>query len=109
MATNSLEDATGSGAYVTSYQIYDSLLRPRQTQEPAEGSGTEVTDTFYDSQGDTITQNGPYAVSGSPSGKLWDTTRRRSPTRPPPATTAGRKTAFRMYSDGKLQSQTTWR
>lgn len=31
--------------------LYDALLRPRQTQDPAPGGGMLVTDHFYDSRG----------------------------------------------------------
>ena len=37
--------------YQTSVQIYDALLRPRQTQAITPQSGRMVTDTFYDSRG----------------------------------------------------------
>ncbi|MGW4734655.1 polymorphic toxin-type HINT domain-containing protein [Streptomyces shenzhenensis] len=37
--------------YATSYTIYDSLLRPVQTQSPGATSGRILTDTRYDSRG----------------------------------------------------------
>jgi RHS repeat-associated protein len=37
--------------YATSYTIYDSLLRPLQTQTPGATSGRILTDTRYDSRG----------------------------------------------------------
>ncbi|MFJ9826250.1 polymorphic toxin-type HINT domain-containing protein [Streptomyces sp. NPDC101160] len=40
----------GSG-YNTSYALYDSLLRPRQTQEPSPGGGSIISQTLYDSRG----------------------------------------------------------
>ncbi|MFB6726457.1 phospholipase A2 [Kribbella sp. NPDC056345] len=39
-----------TGRYVTSNQLYDGLLRPRQTQTPALGGGRLLTDVRYDSQ-----------------------------------------------------------
>ncbi|HZM83376.1 MAG TPA: hypothetical protein VFC19_47280 [Candidatus Limnocylindrales bacterium] len=42
---------TDGTSYNISYQIYDSLLRPRQTQTPAPGGGRVITDTSYDSRG----------------------------------------------------------
>jgi RHS repeat-associated protein len=41
---------TGTTA-VTSYELFDGMLRPRQTQRPAPGGGRIVTDTLYDSHG----------------------------------------------------------
>ncbi|MEU2419605.1 RHS repeat-associated core domain-containing protein [Streptomyces sp. NPDC007851] len=39
------------GAYNTGYTIYDSLLRPLQTQSPSANGGRLLTDTRYDSRG----------------------------------------------------------
>ncbi|MFY1655293.1 RHS repeat domain-containing protein [Solwaraspora sp. WMMB762] len=40
------------GNYITSYQLLDGLLRPRQTQVPAKsGGGTVFTETVYDEAG----------------------------------------------------------
>ncbi|MFE4752439.1 polymorphic toxin type 17 domain-containing protein [Streptomyces mirabilis] len=41
----------GEGVYNTTYTIYDSLLRPLQTQSPAANNGRLLTDTRYDSRG----------------------------------------------------------
>ncbi|MER6127101.1 RHS repeat-associated core domain-containing protein [Streptomyces sp. NPDC001795] len=41
----------GEGVYNTSYTIYDSLLRPLQTQSPTANGGRLLTDTRYDSRG----------------------------------------------------------
>jgi RHS repeat-associated protein len=47
--------------YLTSYTLYDSLLRPRQTQAPAApSSGRIVTDTFYDTAGRAFKSYGSY-------------------------------------------------
>ncbi|MEU9646751.1 toxin C-terminal domain-containing protein [Streptomyces sp. NPDC048188] len=40
-----------SETYVTSYAVYDSLLRPLQTQEPTPDGGRLLTDTHYDTRG----------------------------------------------------------
>ncbi|MFV0138261.1 RHS repeat-associated core domain-containing protein [Streptomyces sp. HMX87] len=42
---------TNSGTYNTSYAIYDSLLRPLQTQSPTPVGGRVLTDTRYDERG----------------------------------------------------------
>lgn len=56
-------DTDGSG-YLTSYQIYDSQLRKRQTQIPAAGGGAILTDTLYDSRGLAVQANDAYFSSG---------------------------------------------
>jgi RHS repeat-associated protein len=42
---------TDGTTYTTSFEIYDSWLRPRQVQTPAPGGGRVITDTSYDSRG----------------------------------------------------------
>lgn len=49
-----------NGTYRTMYELYDGLLRPRQTQVPAPGGGRSVTDTVYNSRGLVVKENGPY-------------------------------------------------
>ncbi|MBW1596957.1 RHS repeat-associated core domain-containing protein [Streptomyces sp. JJ38] len=49
ISTSSLQ-ADGS-SYTTSYEIYDALLRPLQTQKPTPVGGRLLTDTRYDSRG----------------------------------------------------------
>ncbi len=55
------------GSYTVSYALYDSLLRPRQTQAPAPGGGRVVTDTFYDSRGLASAANAAYYNDQAPS------------------------------------------
>ncbi|WP_432827051.1 polymorphic toxin-type HINT domain-containing protein [Dactylosporangium sp. CA-092794] len=57
---------TANGGYVTSYVLYDGLLRPRQTQAPAPGGegGRNITDTIYDSVGRAFKTNAPYVAEG---------------------------------------------
>ncbi|WP_407651504.1 RHS repeat-associated core domain-containing protein [Actinoplanes sandaracinus] len=59
--------------YITSYQISDALLRPRQTQTLSKGGGGDrvVTDTIYDEFGRAATSYGAHAEPGAPSGVLW--------------------------------------
>ncbi|GAA3141090.1 RHS repeat-associated core domain-containing protein [Nonomuraea roseoviolacea] len=56
--------------YRTGYAIYDGLLRPRQTQDPAPGGGRVVTDTTYDEHGRVSRQAGPQPDGAAPSGTL---------------------------------------
>ncbi|MGW1061187.1 RHS repeat-associated core domain-containing protein [Micromonospora rubida] len=54
------------GGYDTEYELYDGLMRPRQTQAPAAGGGRLVSDTVYDSRGLLVKENGPYHNDGPP-------------------------------------------
>ncbi|MGH3659050.1 MAG: hypothetical protein ACRDUA_20555, partial [Micromonosporaceae bacterium] len=60
------------GTYLTSHQLFDALLRPRQTQTPAAGDdgGRVVTETWYDSRGLAVEQGGPYYNTAAPSTSL---------------------------------------
>jgi len=53
-----------AGGYITSYQLYDNLLRNRQTQESdgALGVSAVVTDTYYDSAGRAHRTHDPYVA-----------------------------------------------
>ncbi|RZT77900.1 RHS repeat-associated protein [Micromonospora violae] len=61
------------GAYVTSYQILDGLLRARQTQSPSLGGGSDrvVTDTLYDEYGRAAATYAAHAEPDIPSGVFW--------------------------------------
>jgi RHS repeat-associated protein len=59
-----------SGGTITTYALYDGLLRPRQTQAPAEGGGIDLTDTLYDSAGRVSITNATYYTPGTPGGTL---------------------------------------
>ena len=100
-----------NGLYVTSVELYDGLMRPRQTQRVAEAvSGAMlVTDTLYDSRGEVVTRNRPYAVSGTPSATLFGVSQAQVPSYT--LTTydgAGRRTADALYSMGSLVSQAAY-
>ncbi|MFG1944024.1 RHS repeat domain-containing protein [Nonomuraea sp. NPDC048826] len=68
------------GGYTTSHELYDGLLRERQTQEPAPRDdqasdpalrdGRTITDTLYNSQGEEHKANTGYFAVGSPSTNL---------------------------------------
>jgi RHS repeat-associated protein len=60
-----------AGNYVTSYVLYDSFLRKRQTQQPSPvGGGRVITDTFYDTVGRVSLAYGAYYNSSPPGGDL---------------------------------------
>jgi len=56
--------------YTTSYALYDSLLRIRQTQKPAPGGGRAIEDTFYDERGLVAKTTQPYFNADPPSATL---------------------------------------
>lgn len=70
-ATVSTATLTHTGGYATSYQLYDGLLRTRQTQDPAPGGGRVITDTSYDSRGNAVVHNDRYYAEGAPGGVLF--------------------------------------
>ncbi|MCK2221690.1 type IV secretion protein Rhs [Actinomadura sp. ATCC 31491] len=81
VVTKTLRD---DGGYTTSYELYDGLMRERQTQEPAPRDdqtqdpalrdGRTVTDTFYNSQGEQYKSNTGYFATGTPSTDLLGVT-----------------------------------
>ncbi|TYB67130.1 RHS repeat-associated core domain-containing protein [Nonomuraea sp. PA05] len=68
------------GAYTVSHELYDGMMRKRQTQEPAPTDdqasdpalrdGRTITDTFYNSQGEEYKTNTGYFATGTPSTDL---------------------------------------
>ncbi|MBM0234110.1 hypothetical protein JNW91_21045 [Micromonospora sp. STR1_7] len=67
------QSLNADGKYITSYQILDGLMRPRQTQSLSLGGGSDrvVTDTIYDEYGRAAASYGAHAEPGAPSGALW--------------------------------------
>ena len=59
------------GGYLTSYQIFDAFLRPRQVQADGVGGDRVVTDTLYDKAGRAERTYAPHEEPGSPTGSLW--------------------------------------
>ncbi|MFB6518668.1 polymorphic toxin-type HINT domain-containing protein [Streptomyces sp. NPDC056401] len=61
-----------SGEYSTQYELFDGMLRLRQTQMPAFGGGRVITDNFYNSRGEGWKQNAAYVNRDSgPVPVLW--------------------------------------
>ncbi|WP_240958044.1 RHS repeat-associated core domain-containing protein [Streptomyces barkulensis] len=59
-----------SGEYGTEYELYDSLLRPRQKQTEGPDGSRMVADTFYDGTGKIKKANATYNAIGAPSDEL---------------------------------------
>lgn len=68
VSTHKLRDDGVS--YTTSFEIYDSWLRPRQIQAPAPGGGRVISDTSYDSRGLAVRVLDDIYNSDPPSGTL---------------------------------------
>ncbi|WP_422125638.1 polymorphic toxin-type HINT domain-containing protein [Streptomyces caatingaensis] len=68
VATRTLNDNYGQ---LTSYTLYDGLLRPRQTQAPGPDGGRLLTDTFYDERGLTTKAFATYYALGAPATSLF--------------------------------------
>ena len=63
---------TPAGTYLSTYQLYDALLRPRQTQAAdINGGGRIVSDFFYDSLGRPYLTSEPHLEPGSPGTALF--------------------------------------
>ncbi|MEV6605319.1 RHS repeat-associated core domain-containing protein [Kutzneria sp. NPDC051319] len=60
-----------NGNYVSSNQLFDGLLRLRQTQRPATGGGRLITDAKYDSQGRQFKVTQPYFTDAPVDDRLW--------------------------------------
>ncbi|MGI5146327.1 polymorphic toxin-type HINT domain-containing protein [Plantactinospora sp. CA-294935] len=54
-----------AGNYITTYNLYDGLLRPRQTQNTSPFGGRLLTDTFYDTAGREVLTYSPYHTAGT--------------------------------------------
>lgn len=59
-----------SGSYGVEYQLFDSLMRPRQMQAEGPGGTRLVADTFYDSRGKLKKTYATYNAVGAPSDQL---------------------------------------
>jgi RHS repeat-associated protein len=60
------------GTYIASHELFDGLMRERQTQEPAPGGGRTITDTFYNSTGEVAKSNQGYYALGDAATSLFD-------------------------------------
>ncbi|WP_405788862.1 sugar-binding protein [Streptomyces sp. NBC_00029] len=58
------------GSYGAEYQLYDSLLRPRQKQTEGPSGTRMVADTFYTPTGRLAKANATYNATGAPSDEL---------------------------------------
>jgi RHS repeat-associated protein len=66
-----------AGNYLTTYTLYDGLLRERQTQAPSPSGGRLLTELFYDTVGRQSREHGSYYATGAPSATLATATDRQ--------------------------------
>ena len=59
-----------ANGYLTSFALYDSLLRPRQSQQPSVNGGRIINESKYDSRGLVIIENRDLWDEAEPSGSL---------------------------------------
>ncbi|MFC4135789.1 RHS repeat domain-containing protein [Hamadaea flava] len=98
-----------AGNYVTKYEIFDSLLRPRQEQAPASnGSGRILSDTYYDTAGRVAITNATYFNAAAPSGTIYSPTFNEIPAQNVSVYDgAGRTIKLTLFSKGLEQWHTT--
>ncbi|MFI9200679.1 polymorphic toxin-type HINT domain-containing protein [Streptomyces sp. NPDC053048] len=65
--TRSLKE---NGSYSTAVEIFDGMLRKRQTQDPGVGGGRLISDTVHDTQGRVVKTNDSYFAEGDVSETL---------------------------------------
>lgn len=63
-----------AGGTISSYEIYDGMLRTRQTQSQSPSGGRIITESFYDSAGRLTMKFDAYHNTGTASGALVTTT-----------------------------------
>ncbi|WP_301251572.1 RHS repeat-associated core domain-containing protein [Streptomyces somaliensis] len=69
------------GTYNTTYEIYDSLLRPRQVQAPSPAGGRIISETLYDERGLAVTTSADiWDAKNDPAGGLVATDGGQAPT-----------------------------
>ncbi|MFF8844448.1 polymorphic toxin-type HINT domain-containing protein [Streptomyces sp. NPDC015127] len=64
------EKIENDGSYGSEYQLYDSLLRPRQLQTEGAGGTRMVADSFYDGTGKVKKTHATYNAAGAASDEL---------------------------------------
>jgi RHS repeat-associated protein len=67
IATSTLNS---QGDYNTTYEIYDGMLRLRQTQTPASGGGRLISDVLHDHRGLQVQTRTAYPTEGEPGGTV---------------------------------------
>jgi RHS repeat-associated protein len=69
-STVTTQELNDDGSYRTAIDLYDALLRPRETQTATVDGGRTITDTVYNSDGWKVKTSDAYYNSGVPSNTL---------------------------------------
>ncbi|MGK5731848.1 polymorphic toxin-type HINT domain-containing protein [Streptomyces sp. URMC 124] len=69
-STTSTRSLKENGSYSTAVEIFDGMLRKRQTQDPGVGGGRVISDTIHDTHGRVTKSNDSYFAEGDVSEKL---------------------------------------
>lgn len=97
-----------NSTYTTTIELFDGLMRSRQTQVPAPDGGRIITDTVYDTRGLVHKQYGAYYNDEAPSASQFLTSDNDVPSMTAyEYDTAGRVTAEVFSSHGIEQFRTT--
>jgi RHS repeat-associated protein len=95
------------GSIESSLQLLDGMMRPRQTQEAAQGGGRVVNDIVYDSRGLEVKENGPYYNDAPPVGEVLIPVEEQLPTQKVTQyDLAGRPTVEQFKSNNEVKWQT---
>ncbi|MEW1640209.1 ricin-type beta-trefoil lectin domain protein [Streptomyces sp. NPDC093801] len=68
VTSSTLQD---NGTYKQTVDIYDGLMRPRQSQGDALGGGRVIKDTLYNANGTVSQTNNAYYAEGTPTKKIF--------------------------------------
>ncbi|MFI5734775.1 RHS repeat domain-containing protein [Kribbella sp. NPDC051587] len=95
------------GSIDSTIQLYDGLMRPRQTQQAAQGGGRVVNEALYDSRGLEVKENGPYYNDAPPVAEVAIPEEAQLPTQKVTEyDLAGRPTVEKFVSENSVKWQT---
>ncbi|MFB6722601.1 RHS repeat domain-containing protein [Kribbella sp. NPDC056345] len=95
------------GSIESTIQMYDGLMRPRQSQQAALGGGRVVNEIIYDSRGLEVKQNGPYYNDAPPVAEVAIPEEAQLPTQKVTEyDLAGRPTVEKFVSENTVKWQT---
>ncbi|WP_308288877.1 RHS repeat domain-containing protein [Streptomyces humicola] len=107
VTTNTLNN--DGSTYRVSEVLYDSLLRPRETQASTEDGGRTITDTVYNTDGWVAKTTDPYYTTGTPNSTLVQAQDGQIPSETGYSYDGdGRKTAAIAYALANQTWQTTY-
>jgi RHS repeat-associated protein len=102
---------TSTGTYNVSEDLYDSMLRQIETQTATPSGGRDITDQFYNSDGEVYLKSNSYYATGAPSATLVEAAANEVPSQTGYVFDgAGRQIKQIAYTDGSetWESDTTY-